>query len=113
MSGTVTFVVPPVEVTMLPVIGGGLFPVRRVYCVGRNYVSHIREMKEADERDPPFFFQKPRDSIVCDGDLVPTRRRRTTSNMRSSWCWRSARMGATSPLPMRRSTSGATPSAST
>jgi fumarylpyruvate hydrolase len=71
VSGALSFVVPPVEVTMLPVIGGGLFPVRRVYCVGRNYVSHIREMKEADERDPPFFFQKPRDSIVGDGDLVP------------------------------------------
>ena len=54
----------------VPVAGGGLFPVRRIYCVGRNYVSHIREMKEADERDPPFFFQKPRDSIVGDGARV-------------------------------------------
>jgi fumarylpyruvate hydrolase len=53
------------------VIGGGQFPVRRIYCVGRNYVSHIREMKEADERDPPFFFQKPRDSIVGDNGVVP------------------------------------------
>jgi fumarylpyruvate hydrolase len=44
-----------------------LFPVRRVYCVGRNYVEHIREMKEGDERDLPFFFQKPSDSIVEDG----------------------------------------------
>jgi fumarylpyruvate hydrolase len=43
------------------------FPVRRVYCVGRNYVEHIREMKEGDERDPPFFFQKPSDSIVANG----------------------------------------------
>ena len=42
-----------------PVAGGDRFPVRRIYCVGRNYVSHIREMKDADERDPPFFFQKP------------------------------------------------------
>jgi fumarylpyruvate hydrolase len=71
VSGALTFVLPPVEVTTLPVIGGGVFPVRRVYCVGRNYVSHIREMKEADERDPPFFFQKPRDSIVGDGATVP------------------------------------------
>ncbi len=64
-------VVPAVEPTVLPVIGGGLFPVRRIYCVGRNYVSHIREMQEADERDPPFFFQKPRDAIVDDGAIVP------------------------------------------
>jgi fumarylpyruvate hydrolase len=71
VSGTLPFVLPPVEVTTLSVIGGGVFPVRRVYCVGRNYVSHIREMKEADERDPPFFFQKPRDSIVGDGATVP------------------------------------------
>ncbi len=42
------------------------YAVRRVYCVGRNYVSHIREMKEGGERDPPFFFQKPADAIVVD-----------------------------------------------
>lgn len=62
---------PAIEPTVLPVVGGGLYPVRRIYCVGRNYVSHIREMKEADERDPPFFFQKPRDAIVGDGATVP------------------------------------------
>ncbi len=44
-----------------------LFEVRRLYCVGRNYVAHIREMKEGDERDPPFFFQKPTDALVTDG----------------------------------------------
>ena len=55
----------------VPVIGGGEFAVRRIYCVGRNYVAHIREMREADERDPPFFFQKPRDAIVLDGATVP------------------------------------------
>jgi fumarylpyruvate hydrolase len=64
-------VFPAIEPTVLPVAGGGLFPVRRIYCVGRNYVSHIREMKEADERDPPFFFQKPRDAIIGDGAVVP------------------------------------------
>jgi fumarylpyruvate hydrolase len=46
------------------------FPVRRIYCVGRNYLEHIREMKEGDERDPPFFFQKPTDAIRADG-IVP------------------------------------------
>lgn len=64
-------VFPAVDETVVPVLGGGVFPVRRIYCVGRNYIDHIREMKEADERDPPFFFQKPRDSIVQDGDTVP------------------------------------------
>ena len=42
-----------------------------MYRVGRNYVDHIREMKEADEREPPFFFQKPTDAIVQDGATVP------------------------------------------
>jgi fumarylpyruvate hydrolase len=64
-------VVEAIEPTLLPVAGGGQFPVRRIYCVGRNYVSHIREMKEADEREPPFFFQKPRDAVVGDSAVVP------------------------------------------
>jgi len=46
------------------------YHVRRVYCVGRNYLAHIREMKEGDERDPPFFFQKPTDSVVVDGQVA-------------------------------------------
>ncbi len=64
-------VLPPIPTTEVPVAGGGFFPVRRVYCVGRNYLDHIREMKEADERDPPFFFQKPRDAVVADGARIP------------------------------------------
>ena len=60
------------QVTALAVAGRDQrFPVRRVYCVGRNYLDHIREMKEGDERDPPFFFQKPTDSVVTDGAVVP------------------------------------------
>lgn len=56
----------------VPVVGHDVgFAVRRIYCVGRNYLDHIREMKEGDERDPPFFFQKPADAIVCDGGVVP------------------------------------------
>jgi fumarylpyruvate hydrolase len=47
------------------------FPVRRIYCIGRNYLAHIREMGEADERDPPIFFHKPSDSIVEQGMPVP------------------------------------------
>src|SRR6266705_2733492 len=47
-----------------------LFPVRRIWCVGRNYVEHIREMGQ-DEREPPFFFAKPADALVPDGATVP------------------------------------------
>jgi fumarylpyruvate hydrolase len=63
--------IAPPEIVSVAVVGGGRFPVRRIYCVGRNYVEHIREMKESDERDPPFFFQKPRDAIVENGGTVP------------------------------------------
>jgi fumarylpyruvate hydrolase len=60
------------EPVTLPIVGDDTrFHVRRVYCVGRNYLDHIREMKEADERDPPFFFQKPTDAIVQNGAVVP------------------------------------------
>ena len=46
------------------------FPVRRIWCVGRNYEEHIREMGQ-DVRDPPFFFAKPADAIVPDGARAP------------------------------------------
>ncbi len=71
MSGQAPHAPPTIAATEAAVAGGGFFPVRRIYCVGRNYLDHIREMKEADERDPPFFFQKPRDAIVLDGARVP------------------------------------------
>lgn len=58
-------------VSAVPVEGtDALFPVRRIYCVGRNYAEHIREMG-GDERQPPFFFQKPADAIVHDGATIP------------------------------------------
>lgn len=46
------------------------FPVRRVFCVGRNYAAHAREFGN-DERDPPFFFTKPADAVIDDGGPVP------------------------------------------
>ncbi len=46
------------------------FPVRRIYCVGKNYMAHIHEMN-ADERDPPVLFMKPTDAIVADGGEIP------------------------------------------
>ncbi len=67
----VDFVFPSPAQVALPVAGSNLqAPVRRVYCVGRNYAEHIREMG-GDEREPPFFFQKPTDAIVQDGAVVP------------------------------------------
>ena len=43
------------------------FPVRHIYCVGRNYAEHAREMGHDPDREPPFFFMKPADAIVTDG----------------------------------------------
>lgn len=67
------FVIDPPPLVSLAVVGSAeRFPVRRVYCVGRNYLAHVREMNEgADERDPPFFFQKPTDAVVETGEAVP------------------------------------------
>lgn len=62
------FAAPPI--VTIPVTGGGLFPVRRVFCVGRNYPEHVREMGN-DERDPPFFFTKPADAVVSGGKDIP------------------------------------------
>jgi fumarylpyruvate hydrolase len=47
------------------------FPVRRIYCVGRNYAAHIREMGFDPARTPPFFFMKPTDALVASGEAVP------------------------------------------
>ncbi len=49
---------------MLPIVGSDeMFPVRRIYCIGRNYAAHAREMGSDPTREPPFFFQKPSDAI--------------------------------------------------
>lgn len=47
----------------VPVAGGGLFPVRRIFCVARNYAAHAREMGQDPDREPPFFFTKPADAV--------------------------------------------------
>ncbi|MFZ3007062.1 MAG: fumarylacetoacetate hydrolase family protein [Phenylobacterium sp.] len=65
------YVLAPPAQASVPVEGSSaLFPVRRVYCVGRNYAAHRREMG-GDDRDPPFFFAKPADAIVVPGAKVP------------------------------------------
>ena len=71
MSVNDNFVISPPAPPSLPVAGSSkLFPVRRVWCVGRNYLEHIREMGN-DEREPPFFFAKPSDALVRDGATIP------------------------------------------
>src|SRR6201982_249726 len=65
------FVIPPPPQAALAIAGSDkLFPVRRIWCVGRNYLEHIKEMGQ-DVREPPFFFAKPPDAIVPDGGTVP------------------------------------------
>ena len=66
------YVVDPPALATLPVVGSAdLFPVRRIWCVGRNYADHAREMGSDPDKEPPFFFAKPADAIVADGATIP------------------------------------------
>src|SRR5450432_4189011 len=47
------------------------FAVHRIYCVGRNYAAHAREMGNDPDREPPFFFMKPADAVVANGASIP------------------------------------------
>jgi len=67
-----SFVIPPVVQPSVEVMGtDDRFPVHRIYCVGRNYAAHAREMGMDPEREPPFFFSKPADALVGNGTPVP------------------------------------------
>ena len=67
----VALVFPALPTVTLPVTGRvERFPVRRIFCVGRNYAEHAREMG-ADEREAPFFFTKPADAVVESGSRIP------------------------------------------
>ncbi|MDP1982036.1 MAG: fumarylacetoacetate hydrolase family protein [Sulfuritalea sp.] len=60
-----SYVIPPAPIPAVPVAGSAdSFPVRRIYCVGRNYAAHAREMGSDPDREPPFFFCKPADAVV-------------------------------------------------
>ncbi|MEP6740397.1 MAG: fumarylacetoacetate hydrolase family protein [Caldimonas sp.] len=63
-------VITPLAAANVPVVGGGSFPVHRIYCVGRNYVEHAIEMGFTG-REPPFFFMKPADAVlpVAEGEV--------------------------------------------
>ena len=65
------YVIPVPQQAYVPVEGGGRFPVRRIYCVGRNYAAHAREMGHDPDRELPFFFCKPADALVIDGADMP------------------------------------------
>ncbi|OYX01115.1 MAG: hypothetical protein B7Z15_19830 [Rhizobiales bacterium 32-66-8] len=69
-SSVADFLFAPHNPVTVPIARGGLFAVRRVYCVGRNYADHIVEMGN-DTRDPPFFFAKPADAVVVGGAAIP------------------------------------------
>ena len=73
------YVIDPPETPSLAIAGGGTggagagahFPVRRIYCVGRNYAAHAREMGHDPDREPPFFFQKNPDALLPGGSKFP------------------------------------------
>lgn len=67
-----TYTIEPPPVPSLPVAGSrDRFPVRRIYCIGRNYRAHAIEMGHDPDREPPFFFMKPGDAIVESGTRMP------------------------------------------
>jgi len=66
------FAFPPAPAPAVAVADSQLrFPVHRIYCVGRNYADHVREMGAEPERAPPVFFMKPADAVVANGAAVP------------------------------------------
>jgi fumarylpyruvate hydrolase len=67
-----SYVIAPAPRTALPVHGStDRFAVRRIYCIGRNYADHVREMGGDPSREPPIFFSKPADAIAGAGGIVP------------------------------------------
>jgi len=72
MTKVEDYVFAPAPVPTIPVTGSDkLFPVRRIYCVGRNFADHAIEMGHDPDREPPFFFQKNPDAIVPPGGDFP------------------------------------------
>jgi fumarylpyruvate hydrolase len=68
---TTEFVFLPPALPSVEIVGNGKrFPVHRIYCVGRNYADHVREMG-SDPKEPPVFFTKPADAIVASGATIP------------------------------------------
>ena len=75
-ENTMSYAFEPMPIVGLPIHGSNdLYPVRRIYCVGRNYAAHAREMGFDPEREPPFFFCKPNDAQ----SIVPVKADETVS----------------------------------
>ena len=67
-----SLVFPAIETPTVPIKGSDdRLPVRRIFCVGRNYGKHVIEMGGHPDRNPPFFFMKPADALVQNGETVP------------------------------------------
>jgi 2-keto-4-pentenoate hydratase/2-oxohepta-3-ene-1,7-dioic acid hydratase in catechol pathway len=78
------YVIAPSALASLPVSSGGQrFPIRRVFCVGRNYTAHAREMGKDPDREPPFFFMKPADAVIDANERCL--RDRTCSSIAPQW----------------------------
>lgn len=72
MTKAASYVIDPPAIPALPVRGtSDLFPVHRIYCVGRNYAEHAREMGHDPDREPPFFFMKSPDTLLPNGGDFP------------------------------------------
>jgi fumarylpyruvate hydrolase len=66
------YVISPVAAPVVPVVGtSDVFPVNRIFCVGRNYADHVREMGGNPEREAPVFFMKPGAAVLSDGKDFP------------------------------------------
>lgn len=67
-----SYIFDPADIPSVAIEGRAeRFPVHRIYCVGRNYAKHAREMGKDPDRDPPFFFSKPADAVIPSGTDVP------------------------------------------
>jgi len=76
----------PPAITTLPVVGEeAMFPVRRVYCIGRNYAAHAIEMGHDPDKEDPFFFQKNPNNLDTSGQF-PYHQNQATCIMKQK-CW--------------------------
>jgi fumarylpyruvate hydrolase len=65
-----TLIFTPAPPVLAPSTDGWLFPVRRIFCVGRNYAAHAREMGKDPDREPPFYFTKWAETVVPSGSTI-------------------------------------------
>src|SRR5437764_10277182 len=79
-ENSVDYLFPPALQPSVAITGSSQrFPVHRIYCIGRNYADHVREMGADRERGTPIFFSKPADAVVANDAVIPYPQR--TSNL--------------------------------